>query len=329
MELSEILASIDIVEYISQFVELEQKGDEWWGISPFTYPPENTPSFSVRRESGTFFDFSSGVGGNTYTFIRFYFKCSRREAVEKLKEYAGYDGKIMIRTEKMTATKVCQKYSPPKKHEKEVKAKPLPDDVMDRYEDRPDKLQIWRDEGISDDVMKQFQVKYDPFSDAIVYPIRNPDGKIVNVGGRTLDPDWKEKHKSKYFYRYKWGSLRTIYGLSENMDFIREKHEIILFEGCKSVLKTASWGIRNTGCLLTSHLNPEQMKILAKLGCDVVFALDKEINPRDDHNISKLKGYVNVFYLNDKDDLLDEKDAPVDQGLEVFQKLYETRRRYR
>lgn len=329
MDLSELLESVDIVDYISQFVELEERGGEYWGISPFTSPPEKTPSFSVRRESGSFYDFSSGIAGNLYTFIRFYFKCSRREAFEKLKEYAGYDGQIMVRTEKMSATKVCQKYSKPKQHQKEVKSKPLPEDIMDRYENRPDKLQIWRDEGISDEVMSRFQVKYDPFSDRIVYPVRNPDGKIVNIGGRALDPEWKEKGQRKYCYFYKFGRIQTLYGLAENMESIREKHEIILFEGCKSVLKAASWSVTHCAAVLTSHLNPEQMKILAKLGCDVVFALDKEVDIRQDHNIAKLKSYVNVFYLQDKENLLDEKDAPVDKGQEVFQKLYERRMRYR
>ena len=329
MDLSELLESVDIVDYISQFVELEERGGEYWGISPFTSPPEKTPSFSVRRESGSFYDFSSGIAGNLYTFIRFYFKCSRREAFEKLKEYAGYDGQIMVRTEKMSATKVCQKYSKPKQHQKEVKSKPLPEDIMDRYENRPDKLQIWRDEGISDEVMNRFQVKYDPFSDRIVYPVRNPDGKIVNMGGRALDPEWKEKGQRKYCYFYKFGRIQTLYGLAENMDSIREKHEVILFEGCKSVLKAASWGIQNCAAVLTSHLSADQMKVLAKLGCDVVFALDKEVDVRQDHNIERLKSYVNVFYLKDKDDLLDEKDAPVDKGQEVFQKLYERKLRFR
>jgi DNA primase len=329
MDLSELLESVDIVDYISQFVELEERGGEYWGISPFTSPPEKTPSFSVRRESGSFYDFSSGIAGNLYTFIRFYFKCSRREAFEKLKEYAGYDGQIMVRTEKMSATKVCQKYSKPKQHQKEVKSKPLPEDIMDRYENRPDKLQIWRDEGISDEVMSRFQVKYDPFSDRIVYPVRNPDGKIVNIGGRALDPEWKEKGQRKYCYFYKFGRIQTLYGLAENMDSILEKHEVILFEGCKSVLKAASWGIQNCAAVLTSHLSADQMKVLAKLGCDVVFALDKEVDVRQDHNIERLKSYVNVFYLKDKDDLLDEKDAPVDKGQEVFQKLYEKKLRFR
>lgn len=106
MELSEILQQIDIVDYISQYVELEERNGEFWGLSPFK--DEVTPSFSVRRESGTFYDFSSGIGGNLYTFIRFYFKCSRREAIEKLKQLTGFDGSVMAPVEKLEATKACK-----------------------------------------------------------------------------------------------------------------------------------------------------------------------------------------------------------------------------
>ena len=329
MDISELIESVDIVEYISQFVDLEQKGDEYWGISPFTFPPERTPSFSVRRETGSFYDFSSGIGGSLLTFVTNLFGCSKRDGIDKIKQYAGVDEKITSRPEKLSATKVCMKYARPQRHQKESTAKPLPDDVMNMYEDGHDKLDIWREEGISDEVMRSFQVRYDPVSNRIVYPIHNPDGKIVNIGGRTLDPQWKEKKLRKYNYYYKWGTMSTLYGLFEHLPSIRERHEIILFEGCKSVLKAASWNICNCAAILTSHLNPEQVKILAKLGCDVVFALDKEIDIRQDRNISKLKNYVNVFYLQDRKNLLDEKDAPVDKGLEVFQALYDSRFRYR
>ena len=70
------------------------------------------------------------------------------------------------------------------------------------------------------------------------------------------------------------------------------------------------------------------MKILAMLGSNVTFALDKEVDIRQDKNIQKLKQYVNIDYLFDKDNLLGEKDSPVDKGKEVFEKLYEHRRLY-
>lgn len=322
MELSELIESVDILDYISQFTDFTEKNGEYWALSPLK--EENTPSFSVRREENAFYDFSSGVGGNVLTFIRFYYKCGYAEAIEKLKEYVGFNGEV-VPHRKLSVVEVAKRFSKPKKSQKTGKATPLPDDYMERYEKRDDKLDVWRAEGISNASIDRFQVYYDSFSDRLVYPIRSIDGKIINVGGRTLDSQWKEKKLRKYTYFKQWGELNTIYGLAENMDFIKEKREIILFEGCKSVLLADTWGIRNTGAILTSHLNPNQMKILIHLGCKVVFALDKDVYIRDDYNIRRLKQFVKVEYIWDKWGLLDEKDAPVDKGLDVWKKLYEGR----
>lgn len=325
MELEELIRSIDIVDYISQYIELTQKGEEWWGLSCFK--EEKTPSFSVRKNPPLFYDYSSGVGGNLYSFVKAYHNCSSREAVEIIKKYAGYDGDVNTRRDKLSATIVCKQFMKQKNTKPSPTPTILPDDYMDRFEIREDKLDVWRKEGISDNSLKKFRVMYDSFSNRLVYPIRNLQGKIVNVGGRTLDDDWKEKKLRKYSYFQGWGGgMDVVYGLYENLEFIKSLDRIIIFEGCKSVLMADTFGIHNTGALLTSHLSPYQMKILASLGCRVTFALDKEIDIRQDKNIQKLKQYVNVDYLWDKYNLLGEKDAPVDKGREVFERLYECRK---
>ena len=330
MELEELIRSIDIVEYIGQFVELEQKGDEWWGISPFTWPPENTPSFSVRKNPPFWYDYSSSKGGgNIFTFIKAYFKCTSSEAVDKLKKYAGIDGEIEAPKEKMSATIVCKKYQKPKQTQKESKIKILPDNYMEKFEKRNDKLSIWENEGISRASMDKFQVYYDGFSDRLVYPIRNLDGKIANIGGRACDPLWKEKGQRKYTYLQSWGTINTIYGLFENMDAIKKAGEVIIFEGCKSVLIADTWNVHCCGAILTSHLSTNQLKILAKLGVRVTFALDNDVDVRTDKNVNKLKQYVNVYYLQDTDGMLGPKDSPVDKGFEVFKKLYIQKKRLR
>lgn len=200
---------------------------------------------------------------------------------------------------------------------------------MERYEKRDDKLMIWKQEGISEQSLKRFQVYYDSFSDRIVYPIRDVNGNIVNIGGRTLDPRWKAKQQRKYTYFFPWGgSMNTIYGLFENNKYIQESHEVIVFEGCKSVLIADTWGIKNCVALLTSHLSPNQFNLLVRLRCHIVFALDKDVNIKDDNNIRRLQHYANVDYLKDVDGLLDAKDSPVDKGCEVFRKLYQERRQF-
>lgn len=326
MELSDLIESVDILDYISQYTQFTEKNGEYWALSPFK--DEDTPSFSVRRETNSFYDFSSGIGGNVLTFVRYYDKCGYAEAIEKLKQYSGYDGST-VRHKRLAAVEVAKRYAPPKKAPRQSKSTILCDDYMQRYEKRPDKLAVWEREGISRASLDRFQVYYDSFSDRLVYPIRNPEGKIVNIGGRTLDEQWKEKNLRKYTYFMSWGELKTIYGLAENLEYIKKQGEIILFEGCKSVLLADTWGVRNTGAILTSHLNPNQMKLLIGLGCRVVFALDKDISIRRDHNIGRLKQFVNVEYIWDGAGLLDEKDSPVDKGPEVWKNLYEGRLSWR
>ena len=296
-------------------------------MSPFN--EEKTPSFSVRRETGKFFDFSSGIGGTIVTFVQFYFKTTAHGAIEMLKEYAGASGKISSPSDKMSAVATVKKFMEPKRQTKEQKEIKLPADYMSRFEIRPEKLDVWRKEDITDEAMEKFGVRYDSFSNRIVYPIYDDRGNIINVGGRTLDPDFKEKGLRKYTYFHGFGSMSVVYGLWDNLEEIKKQREIIIFEGCKSVLKAYGWGIRNTGAILTSHLSPGQMKTLVKLGCRVVFALDKDVDIRKDHNINKLKNYVNVDYICDMADWLQEKDSPVDQGEEVFRALYDRRFKFK
>ena len=203
----------------------------------------------------------------------------------------------------------------------------LQPDYMNRYEWNEDKLSVWEQEGISKDSMRKYHVRYDPFSDRIVYPIRNIFGDIINVCGRTLDPDFKEKGLRKYTYFKPLGILDTIYGFSDNSEAILEQNEIILFEGAKSVMIADSWGVHNTGAILTSHLNPYQFNLLIQLGVHVVFALDAEVNIEEDANIMKLRPYVQLEWVRNRRSLLKDKDSPVDRGFEIFQTLYAERRR--
>ena len=323
-DLDALIESVDIVDYIGQFTELTQKGREFWGLSPLK--DENTPSFSVDPEKQCFCDFSSGKSGGVLQFIEAYYGCSTYRAILKLKEYVGTDGVVLSR-KKLDPAKVYKKYRGRDKtgnlHES---VKKLPERVMDKYIWDLDELKIWIDEGISEEVLRDAEVRYDPITDRIVYPIRNIQGEIVNIGCRTLDPDYKAKGLRKYSYVQGWGSgMDVLYGLYEAREAALKSGYLILFEGAKSVLISRSWGVKNTAAILTSHLNTNQIQVLLSVCClnnvAIIFALDKDVNIADDKNIRKLKRYLNVYYLQDTDNLLDEKDSPVDKGFEVFKTL--------
>lgn len=329
MEVSEIIEQVDIVEYISQYCDFEERSDgDLWALSPLK--EERTPSFSVSPTKQRFYDFSSGKYGNVLDFICEYNNCDFSKGLKVLKEYANIkDDGEKTSNARLLATSIAKKYRGTVKPPRESKASVLPADYMDRYEWDLDKLSSWTDEGIGAETLRKFQVKYDPFSNRIVYPVYDVKGNIINVAGRTIDPEYKEKGLRKYTYFKPLGLLDTIYGLSTNLEEILAKKEIILFEGAKSVMLADQWGIKNTGAILTSHLNPQQFKILIQLGVRVVFALDADVDIRNDTNIRRLLPYVQVEWVMNRNSLLESKDAPVDKGRETFMKLYEERVRLR
>lgn len=332
MDIQELLKTIDVVDFFNQYTELEQKGREWWGLTPFK--EERTPSFSVDPDNRVFYCFSTGIGGTVIDFLKAYYKCSSREAIEKLKEYCGKEGITLDFKERLAATGICKKFRRKVKNTKPSTAKVLPESCMDKYmEDK--NLDVWVNEGISREILKEYQVKYDPFGNRLVYPIRNLNGEIVNIGGRTLDPEWKEKNIRKYTYYHTWGTIDIIFGLYEslkNKTGILSTKNLTIFEGAKSVMLANTYGIRDCGAILTSHLNHNQTVILLHLcsrqNIAVTFALDKEVDIHADKNIMMLKKYLNVYYIEDRNNLLpDPKMAPIDMGEDIFRKLFDERRK--
>ena len=112
-----------------------------------------------------------------------------------------------------------------------------------------------------------------------------------------------------------------------NLSGCKSINEIILGEGEKSVMKLEACGVNNAVAMATSHLSKAQAQILMKLHTNIVVALDKDKDPKQDKNLMNLARYNNCYIMVDKENLLDEKDAPIDKGIEVFKKLYDQKER--
>ena len=77
-----VVDEIDIVDVISQYVELKKRGKNYFGLSPFR--TETKPSFSVSVDKNLWYDFGSGQGGNAIDFLIEYERISFVEAVRSL-----------------------------------------------------------------------------------------------------------------------------------------------------------------------------------------------------------------------------------------------------
>lgn len=175
-------------------------------------------------------------------------------------------------------------------------------------------------EGILPNVQKEFNVMFDMKTNRILFPHRYwSSGDIVGIFGRTVVEDWELLGIPKYLGVIPYPKSLNLYGLYENYKHIQEYGCVIIFEGEKSVMKAKSIKCP-IGVSLGGHeLSYEQEKILIGLDVDIIFALDKDIDEQVSIDMCKrLNKYRNTYYIYDKWNLLDEKDAPIDKGFETF-----------
>ena len=63
----EVRAKLNIEDIIGEYVVLKRAGRNFKGLSPFS--AEKTPSFVVSPDKHIWHDFSSGRGGDIFTFV--------------------------------------------------------------------------------------------------------------------------------------------------------------------------------------------------------------------------------------------------------------------
>ena len=84
--LDDLRSRIDIVDIVSDYVPLKQKGRKHWGLCPFHN--EKTPSFSVDSEAQMYYCFGCHEGGNAIHFVMELEHMEFMEAVTLLAERA-------------------------------------------------------------------------------------------------------------------------------------------------------------------------------------------------------------------------------------------------
>ena len=100
-ELQNLREQVDIVDVISSYIPLTQKGRNFFGVCPFH--DDNHPSMSVSREKQIYTCFACGASGNVFKFIMDYEHVSFREAVSKVATIAGVEMNLHLPTHQTTS----------------------------------------------------------------------------------------------------------------------------------------------------------------------------------------------------------------------------------
>src|SRR3954468_11989896 len=85
----DIKGRLGIEDVVGEYVQLKRAGRNFKGLSPFT--SERSPSFIVSPEKQIWHDFSSGKGGDMFSFVMEMEGLDFRATLELLARKAGVD----------------------------------------------------------------------------------------------------------------------------------------------------------------------------------------------------------------------------------------------
>lgn len=196
----------------------------------------------------------------------------------------------------------------------------------------------WVDEGISPQAMKKFNIKFDTFNNKIIIPHYDIKGHLIGVRGRSLNEEDVQQGR-KYMpvkvenIIYNHPISCNLYGLSHNLSTIRRLKKALIVEGEKSVLKVESfYPNRNFSIAVCGDkISDFQKALILKDVDEIIIGFDKTedfINNGQNQSIRDLRNlakkfspYVKTYILVDRNNYLNLKDAPVDQGKHVLEEL--------
>ena len=334
--LDEIRDNIDLLEYAeSQGFEFRRQGKEYFTNCPLH--TDNTPSLSITEDGDgmhrSFFCHSCKTGGGIIKWLTKIEHLKFMQAVEKASKLANMDIAMSCQSPTVNYIRKQNRELKNVASKAEIQHVVLNDSMYAKYS--IEQIPEWESEGISADTLREFDIRIDNNSNRIVYPVRDINGSLINVKGRTRYEDYKAMRIAKYKNYYPVEYLDYFQCLYKTKPYILNANEIIIFESIKSVMKCWDWGIKNTVSAETHSLTDGQIKTILQLGCgNVVLAFDNDVNFFSEKEeemrkqISKLSKFTNTFYIRDYFGVLGEKDSPADKDKKTWESLYNSKRRW-
>lgn len=326
--LREMCDKIDLLEYAQQTMEFHRRGDKYFTSCPLH--SDSDPSLCISPEDNLWYCFSCKKGGNIINWIMVYEKLTFQQTVSKISAITGTELHSLKICDSLKYFKELKRIAE-EKIRKRVERKILPESYYENNfaQEIPDE---WVDEGISPEVMREYNIRIDKASNRICYPIYDNDGNLIGVKGRTRFKNFKELNIKKYNNYTSIVTTDFFVGMKQNKQAIQRAGSVIVFEGIKSGLKLCSWGLGNNWLSAeTSRLNEAQVKILLGMHVpEVTIAFDRDVDKTQIASCTKiLSRFCNVYAVRDRYNkmrlLPGDKDSPVDAGKEVWEQLYKER----
>ena len=306
--LEEIKSRISVEQLIADYIPLNQAGTNFKGLCPFHQ--EKTPSFMVSPEKQIWHCFGCSEGGDIFSFVQKYDGIEFKEAAQLLAQKAGvvltgFRGDGVDQGTKRKLFEINEQALA--YYKQELQGKTLAAQKTRSYlESRglsPDTIATWS-LGLSPDswdtvtqaLKQKFPIRdltvagisivrdskeYDRFRKRLMFPIGDPQGRIIAFTARTLqyiaynDEDQGGKYiNSPQTPVYNKSSV--LYGFDKAKQEIRRLDYAIVVEGNMDVIMSHQAGIKNSIAVSGTALTAEQLRLLKRYTSNLILSFDAD-----------------------------------------------------
>ncbi len=295
-ELNKIRNSVNIVDIIGNYINLEKKGKNFFGICPFHN--DHTPSMSVSEEKQIFTCFVCGASGNVFSFVKDYENITFVEAVNKVASFSGislsktvnivkkYDKEYKAYDLAVKFYKNNLKTEKGKKALKYLENRNITEEIINEFDigvsyddNNLSKLLLSKDfdENLIVDIglSNKKEGIYDIFRNRIMFPIHDSNGNPVGFSGRVYNNEPDSKYiNTKETYIFKKGELLFNY---HRANLIAKKEGfLILCEGQMDAIRIYSNGMKNVCATMGTALTNYHINLIKKLNVKVILNMDSD-----------------------------------------------------
>lgn len=300
----EIKSRLSIEDVIGEYVELKRAGRNFKGLSPFA--AERTPSFMVSPEKGIWHDFSTGKGGNIFSFVMEMEGLDFKGALELLArkaniDLAQYRGGRSAETSKQkerlfTALELATKFYQVQfsknqtaltyVFQKRAFTKEVALAFRVGYAPNTGRalIEFLKKNGFSEKELTQAGLTarsyrggiQDMFRGRLMIPLMDAQGRVIGFTARLLDD---QPNAPKYINTPQtllYDKSRHIFGLHLSKEALRREQYAVMVEGNLDVIASHQAGITHVVATAGTALTELHLKGISRFTGDIRLAFDQD-----------------------------------------------------
>ncbi len=299
----EVKGRLSIEDVIGEYVQLKRAGRNWKGLTPFGN--EKTPSFVVSPEKQIWHDFSSGKGGNMFSFVMEVEGLDFKAALELLARKAGIDieqyrssgsrsgpdkerlhavleaaahfYQVQFSKHKIALEYVFSKRQFTKQTALEWRLGYSPNNGSAL-------LDFLKSKGFNETEIKQAGLSarryrgglQDMFRGRLMIPLQDAQGRVIGFTARLLEDDPNAPKYINTPATVLYDKSRHIYGLHLAKESIRKIKFVVLVEGNLDVIASHQAGVRQVAATAGTALTEPHLKALSRFTGDIRLGFDAD-----------------------------------------------------